>query len=329
MHKVLIGVLSFNDLHYLQESLPVVESLSRNLPADVVVLDTAGNEEVKTFVESHYPEFSFERHKDGNIGYGNAYNEMLRRHPGHDYFLVYTSDVLLHEPTVKQYLERMKADPNLVMCAGKMHAWDFKNQRKTDTIDTLGIIGEKRHHFHELGSGQRDLGQFDEELSSIFGISGAAFLFRTEATWELHGNNYQLFDDRMWMYKEDVDLAYRLKWLGAKVQVFPEVWGWHARTLANREGQSVASLARVDARKPGYGRQHSYKNHLLMLKNNFTWRLGPEVFFKTLLYEGMKAGFLLVRHPKVLLGGLKTLLFTPAKRSDRGVSPAHIRNALR
>jgi len=329
MHKTLIGVLSYNDLHYLEESLKVVESLRQSLPADVVVLDTAENDEVKAFVEINYPEFDYTRHKDGNIGYGNAYNEMLRLHPGHDYYLVYTSDVLLNEPVVKQLLNRMKADPKLVMCAGKMHYWDFENKRKTNTIDTLGIVAEKRHHFHELGSGENDEGQYDDQLNSVFGISGAAFLFRTSVAWDLYENNYQLFDDRMWMYKEDVNLAYRLKWLGMKVQVFPEVWGWHARTVANREGQSHMALSKSDRAKPGYGRLHSYKNHLLMLKNNLTWKLGPGILIRVLIYEKLKALFLLLTHPKVFLAGLKTLLFVPAKRSDRRVPVSAIRNALR
>jgi GT2 family glycosyltransferase len=329
MHKVLIGVLSYNDLHYLKESLPVVESLRLNLPADVVVLDTAHNDEVKKFVGKEFPEFDYVRHKDGNIGYGNAYNEMLRLHPGHDFFLVYTSDVLLDEPTVKSYVERMKKDKDLDMCAGKMHFWDLENMRKTQIIDTLGIIGEKRHHFHELGSGERDEGQFDDQLGAVFGISGAAYLIRTSSVWDLHGNNWQIYDDRMWMYKEDVDLAYRVKWLGKKVQVFPEVWGWHARTVANREGQSNMALARADKTKPGYGRIHSYKNHILMLKNNFSWRLGIGIILRTLIYEKLKAIFMLFRHPKVFLAGLKTLLFVPAQRSDRRVPAKNIRNSLR
>lgn len=329
MHKVLIGVLSYNDLHFLKESLPVVESLRQNLPADVVVLDTAHNEEVKNFIENDFPDFDYVRHKDGNIGYGNAYNEMLRLKPGHDFFLVYTSDVLLDEPTVKSYVTRMQQDPELAMCAGKMHFWDLKNKRKTQIIDTLGIIGEKRHHFHELGSGEQDTGQFDDQLESVFGISGAAYLIRTSAVWDLHGNNWQIYDERMWMYKEDVDLAYRMKWLGKKIRVFPEVWGWHARTVANRVGQSHAALARADQSKPGYGRLHSYKNHILMLKNNFSLRLGLSVILKTLIYEKLKALFMLFRHPKVFLAGVKTLLFVPARRSDRRVPAKIIRNSLR
>lgn len=127
------------------------------------------------------------------------------------------------------------------------------------------------------------------------------------------------------MYKEDVDLAYRLKWLGAKVKVFPEVWGWHARTVANRGGNSVSALTSADKKKPGYGRIHSYKNHFLMLKNNFSWKLGVGMTLRVVLYEGMKAIFMLLRHPKVFLAGLKTLLFVPAKRSDRKVNATDIR----
>lgn len=329
MHKTLIGLLTYNDLHYLKHSLQVVESLRMNLPADVAVMDTAENDEIRDYIQENYPHFKYHRHRDGNIGYGRTWNELLRLHPGHDFFLVYTSDVLLHEPTVKSFLQRMEEDPELMMCAGKLHYWDAEHGVKTDQIDSLGIVAERRHHFHELGSGERDLGQYDDQLDEIFGLTGAVFLIRTSVTWELYENDYQIFDERMWMYKEDVDLAYRLRWLGLKLQIFPEVWGWHARTVANRGGQDSRSLSDADARKPGYGRLHSYKNHLLMLKNNLSWRLGGDVLGRVLIYELMKAVFLLLRHPKVFVAGLQTLLFTRARRSDRRVSPSEIRKRFR
>lgn len=321
MHKVLIGFNTYNDLHYLKETMPVVEELRRNLPADVVVLDTAWNDEIKKWLKKHYPDFAYLRHDDGNIGYGRSYNEILRLNPGYKYFLVYTSDVILDVPTVKQFVKRMEHDKSIALCVGKLYHWDTENHRKTNVIDTLGVLAEKRHHFHERGHGEEDHGQYDDVLEDAFGVSGAVFLLRTGVVPKLHGEEWQIFDDRMWMYKEDVDLSYRLRWLGERIVIYPEVWGWHARTVANREGQSLRKLAKADKKKRDYGRMHSYKNHFLLLKNNFTWRYGVWVTVRMLFYEFLKGLYMLVVHPKVFFAGVKTLFFVKADRCDRLVSP--------
>jgi len=301
MHKVLIGVNTFNDLPFLRESLPVVEELRRVLPADVVVLDTARNDEVKSYVKKEFSKFKYMRHKDGNIGYGRSYNEILKANSGHDYFLVYTSDVFLDVSTVKKFLKRMEADKSITMCAGKLHYWDLANHRRTEKIDTVGIMAEKRHQFYDRGCGEVDKGQYDDVLGEAFGISGAVFLIRT-------GVVDPLFDEKMWMYKEDIDLSYRLRWLGEKIMIFPEVWGWHARTVAKGKKKSVRAV------------EESYKNHLLLLKNNLVWGYGISVLVRVLGYEILKGIYMLFRHPRVFFAGVKSLLFVRGTRSVRRVS---------
>jgi GT2 family glycosyltransferase len=318
--SVLIGMNSFNDLHFLRESMPALDQLAQVLDAHTVVMDTARNDEVREFFEEEFPQFEFVRHKEGNIGYGRSFSEILRANPGYDYFVVVTSDVFLDAAVVKKFIEKMEKDESLAMCAGKMHYWDIEAGRKTNVIDTVGIMAERRHHFYDCGCGEEDKGQYDDRLGEMFGISGAAFVIRVEAVKELHGKPWQIFDPRMWMYKEDVDLAYRMRWLGAGVKIFPEVWGWHARTVANKLGQDMGELRRSDKGKRDYARMNSYKNHMILLKNNFSWRYGFGVVSRVLWYEFLKGVYMLVMHPRVFLTGVKNLLFVSGRRSVRRVS---------
>lgn len=318
--KVLIGVNSFNDLHFLRESMPAVFELADVLDGKVVVMDTARNEEVREFFAEKFPDFEYVRHKEGNVGYGRSFSEILRANSGYDYFIVITSDVFLDSGVVKKFIERMEEDESIAMCAGKMHYWDLAAKRKTNVIDTVGIMAEKRHHFYDCGCGEEDHGQYDDKLSEMFGISGAAFVIRVAAVADLHGTDWQIFDPRMWMYKEDVDLAYRMRWLGAGVKIFPEVWGWHARTVANKLGQDMGELRRSDKGKRDYARMNSYKNHIILLKNNFTWKYGFGVFARVFWYEFLKGTYMLLLHPRVFFAGMKNLLFTPGRRSVRRVS---------
>ncbi len=324
MHKVLIGLISYNDLPLLRESIPAIEELREYLPADVVVIDTAHNDEVRDFFKKEYPDIHYFRHPDGNIGYGRGHSEIIRKFPNHKYYLAHQSDLIFDAANVKKILKRMEHDSSITMCAGKLYWWDLENHRKTRQIDSFGIEGWKKQHFFDRGQGEEDRGQYDETLNNVFGISGATFLIRTSVIPELHGSDWELFDPRMWMYKEDIDLSYRLRWLGKKIVIFPEIWGWHARTVANREGQGLGSLVKAQEGKADYSRRHSYKNHLLLLKNHFSWRYGPVVVLRMLIFEFAKGLYMLLRHPSVFFEGMKTLFTVAPRRSDRLVSAKHM-----
>jgi len=125
----------------------------------------------------------------------------------------------------------------------------------------------------------------------------------------------------MWMYKEDIDLAYRLRWLKEKIVIFPEVWGYHARCVFNKEGNGARGLLKADKGKKDYGRAHSYKNHILLLKNNFSLKFGFGICARVCAYEILKGMYMLFTHPKVFFVGMKTLLFVKGKSSLRRASP--------
>lgn len=320
--KILIGLVTYNDLSFLKESLPALREAQERLGADVVLLDTAWSQEVRDFVAKEYPSFDYFRHADGNIGYGKSYNEILKRQGAehYDLFLVVTSDVLLNVSVLERFVKRMRKDPSIALCAGKLHFWDFKRGVRTNQIDTLGIVAKKSHHFYDRGQGEEDRGQYDEKLGEFFGISGAVFLVRTSVIPRLHGEAHLLFDPAFWMYKEDIDLSYRLRWLGEEIVLFPEVWGWHARTVANKKGQNLRGLASSDREKKDYARFHSYRNHFLLLKNHFTFEYGVWVFLRIFFYEIAKGFYMIFRSPKAFFEGMRVLLFVNGKRSSRKVS---------
>lgn len=310
--KVLIGLNTYNDIHFLKESVPVLDEMRKTLNATAVVLDTAQSDLSADFFAKNFPEFNYIRHPDGNIGYGRSYGEILRQFPGFDYLILVTSDVVLDINTVKKMLAEMEKDKDIKLAAGKMHYFDFEKKERTNKIDSLGIAAKKRHYFYDRGQGEVDSGQYDSTLDKFFGLTGAAFIIRISVIPELHGNPYQIFDDRMWMYKEDIDLSYRLRWLGKKIKMFPEVWGWHARTVTKK------------GKKKPYAILHSYKNHLLLLKNNFSLQFGLSAFFQTFIFELAKAFYMLIFHPLMFMQGMKTLFTVKGEKSKRLVSPKTI-----
>lgn len=297
MSKLLIGTVSYNDLDLLKETIPALEKIREKYRACAVVVDNAWSDEVKYFFESKYPNFQYVRFQQGNVGYGKAFNEILSRYGGSDFFLVHTSDVLLDEEGFEQVFAHMQNEKKIAQCAGKLYQWEGNK------IDSLGISAKKYHHFYDLGHGEEDKGQYDGSLDKVFGISGAAFLIRTEVVQEKLGG--KLFDPRFFMYKEDIDLAYKLRWLGEEIKVFPLMWGRHKRTATKGSDKSDFVITQ------------SYKNHLLMMKNNFSFRFPFYVIFSTFVYEFLKAFYVFFRLPKAYFNGLIALFAVKSSKALR------------
>jgi GT2 family glycosyltransferase len=71
------------------------------------------------------------------------------------------------------------------------------------------------------------------------------------------------------MYKEDVDLAWRLHRLGWRAWYSPTAIAWHGRTSAGPRTERLVDVARANQRVPAWIRGISWRNQRLMqLKND-------------------------------------------------------------
>src|ERR671924_1039651 len=94
-------------------------------------------------------------------------------------------------------------------------------------IDSVGLRMGRARRAADIGQGEPDDGRFDA-WREVFGVSAAAALYR-RAALEAVSDDGQIFDERFFMYKEDVDLAWRLRLRGYRAGVDGVAIGWHAR----------------------------------------------------------------------------------------------------
>ena len=322
--KTIIGILSFNDLHYLKKVLPTIHKLP---DSRIIILDNAHNDEVKNFIEKEYPEIKYLRHKDGNIGFGNGHNYILEHATVGEYYFCLNNDILINEKGFEECIDYLDKHKETAMISGKLYHWDFAKNKKTNIIDTVGIVGNRAHSFWDRGQGKKDKGQYDRTINNIFGISGAAFIIRREAIEKIQrgseseirrraASECALFDPNIFMYKEDIDLSYRLRWIGAEIVMLNTVLGWHARTLA-KGSKKTQFLAKM-----------SYKNHLIMLRNNLSSGYSLHTRFLTFIYEKAKFLFYIVTKPKVALELFRVLKVKNIHKSKRTVEPKTVEKFL-
>ena len=105
----------------------------------------------------------------------------------------------------------------------------------------------------------------------------------------------------MCMYKEDIDLAYRLQWAGFKCLYTPTANAYHDRT-AEKEGEK-SNLTSILIGRKGKSKtikKWSYLNHQILLRKNFDSRFSFKTKFKTRLFQILSHLYLLLHEPFLL-----------------------------
>lgn len=311
--KTIIGIISYNDLHYLEKTLPTIYSLP---DSKIIILDNAGNDEIKKFVKRKYPKIEFIRHKDVNIGFSKGHNYILEKSPKSDYYFCLNSDILIEKDGFNACIDFLDKNKDVCIASSKLYYWDFIHDKKTNIIDTLGIIGNTSHHFWDRGQGKIDNGQYDNAINNVFGISGAAFIIRRSCVKKLHGSDHKIFDENIFMYKDDVDLAYRMRWQALQIQFLPNVLGYHARTASRRSKKSNLVL------------KMSYRNHLILMRNNFSFRYSLHTKLMTFLYEILRFFYFLIKSPKVVSEFVNVRKMKNIHKAKKIISPRKMEKFL-
>lgn len=230
--KLTIGFIIYGDnaVNYLSHFLPSIFS-QEYTNFSVLAVNNSGNKQnlAVKYIEENYPQIKI-LHSEVNLGFARAFNIMfnMAREAGSEYFFALNPDIILEKNVIKIMLEKIEGNRELGSVSPKLLKWDFENGEKTKQIDSCGIILKPGLQFIDLGQAEEDRDQYDNKF--ILGPSGAAALYRMSALQKVKFDN-QFFDELMFMYKEDCDLAYRLSMAGYKSVCAGEAIVYHDRTV--------------------------------------------------------------------------------------------------
>jgi len=262
--KLAVGFITYGE--YTAKYLPFfLPSLSGQAFKDFVVLCFDNSEEEDNenskYIKNNYPEIEIAR-GGKNLGFARAYNKMIKRARdlGAEYFLAINPDVILNPDAIGKMVAAMDNDGGLGSVSPKMLKWNFVENEKTNIIDTCGIKLLPGLRFVDAGQGMEDGAVLDSER--ILGPSGAAGMYRMSALEKVKQDG-QYFDELMFMYKEDCDLAYRLFLAGFKSKCVDEAIVWHDRS-ASALGESDLSAALNRKNKSRQVKKWSFLNQQII-----------------------------------------------------------------
>lgn len=161
-----------------------------------------------------------------NLGFGNALNRAIRE--AGEGPIVLLNDDAVAEP---QLIEKLVADG----ARAELVAAVLLSERDTSRIDSAGVVVDQTlmAFDHLCGESISAL----EQASDPLGPTGGAALYDRDAFNAVGG-----FDERIFLYYEDVDLALRLCANGARCVLSPQARAIHgySMTLGARSGRKYA-----------------------------------------------------------------------------------------
>lgn len=298
--SVSVCIVTYNSMKYLPYFLDGILNQTYwqadGQAPDIFVVDNASSDKTVSSIRDNFPTVHLLRNLN-NIGLSRAWNQAIKMTRG-EYILIMNPDLILDEKFLSVLVQDMKEDSSLALAGGKLYQMDFEKEGdflvrpvKTSILDSCGFLAFKNRRFVDRGAGELDVGQFNKK-EEIFGLTGACFLVRRSALEQVKfGEEY--FDESFFMYKEDIDLCWRLRLAGWQALYDPKAIGWHHRRARSGQKNGLSAVLYRHS-KENLVNYHSYKNHLMLLYKNELpanlWRDFPRIFW----YELKKIAYVLI-----------------------------------
>ena len=207
-----IVIVNYNVKEYVASLLISIGNASAGLDTEIFVVDNASTDGSQEFLTSRFPDLRFIRN-DVNVGFAKANNQAIRLASG-TYTLIINPDTLIQENTLTTLFEHMRAHPNTAAAGCKLlnpdgsFAPESKRSIPTPLSALYKVLGfSSKYYVTSLG---------EDEAGPVPVLSGAFMFCRTDVLQQVDG-----FDERFFMYGEDIDLCYRIALAGYGIDYVP------------------------------------------------------------------------------------------------------------
>jgi N-acetylglucosaminyl-diphospho-decaprenol L-rhamnosyltransferase len=216
MARIAAFVVAFNSAAEIEKLVAsLAEGVTAQHTVDVHVTDNGGNEAQLTRLRA-IPGLASVRSSGSNLGYGGGMNALATEvGDGYDWYLICNPDIRFGRGSIDALVDTALAHPEAALIGPRTFGSDKKPYPSARAFPSIRTgVGHavfaniwptnpwtRRYHRAALASTGED--------TTVDWVSGACILARPDAFREVGG-----FDDKYFMYFEDVDLAWRLSKAG-------------------------------------------------------------------------------------------------------------------
>lgn len=326
MARISIHLVTWNSARVLPEALGSLRAQTFK-DWSLTVIDNASTDGTVELIRQKLPSATVLRNFK-NLGFAHAHNQaiqMARSKWSRDsekgtefnerYVLLLNPDIIMVPDFLEKIVAYADGKQSIGSFGGKLlkvlpRLEEHEDPRFTEIIDSTGLRMRKSRRVTERGAGEKDEGQYDES-NDVFGVSAALALYRIEALDSIAMQDGEILDEVFFAYKEDIDLAWRLRLLGWGAAYVPEAVSYHYRGAGLPEKAGFLQTMKRRRERSVKVNQYSTRNHLLLLaKNEDVVNTLVHVFY-IWGYEIMKFVITALTTPRVLVAYLDVLRFLP------------------
>jgi len=221
-----ILIVTYNSAKLMGHLLDHLAQELQGLAAEVIVLDNASRDNTADFVAQSYPWVKLIASKD-NLGFA-AGNNLAAKLASGRYLLLLNPDAIPYDGSLKLGLTMLDAAADVGLAGGELIGVDGSRQPSSRMFPTLrdefftlsGLAARfpKSAFFARLDRRWAD----PDQDSVVDWIPGAFVFIRADVFKRLNG-----FDERFFMYYEEVDLCRRMQQAGLKIYYWPKLKAMH------------------------------------------------------------------------------------------------------
>jgi GT2 family glycosyltransferase len=214
---IAVCVVNYNTRELLRACL---DSVQRQTPGEVVVIDNASSDGSGEMVEAEFPAVVLIQNAT-NLGYAAATNQAVA-HCSADYVLLLNSDAMLRPGALQELSKYLHQNPQVAIVGPRIVNLDGTLQRSCFPYPTpfdvlLDVSNSSLLIRHVPVLREMYLRTWSHKCARpVPWVLGAALAIRREAFEAIGG-----FDESFFLYYEEVDLCYRLARTGRQVHYAP------------------------------------------------------------------------------------------------------------
>jgi N-acetylglucosaminyl-diphospho-decaprenol L-rhamnosyltransferase len=221
-----ILIVTYNSAKLMARLLDHLARELNSLSAEVIVVDNASRDETANLVREQYPWVKLIASQE-NLGFAAGNNLGAKQATGR-YLLLLNPDAMPEPGALKRGIELMDQHPEAGLAGGELRGADGSRQPSARMFpslrDELFVISGLAAKFPQSPLfGRLDRRWADPEIPAQVDWIPGAFVFIPKRLWTDLGG----FDERFFMYYEEVDLCRRIQQAGASIRYWPELKAMH------------------------------------------------------------------------------------------------------
>jgi len=235
-----IIIVNYNQKNLLKQSLKGINLVKPKLDYEIIVVDNAskdGSQEMLNEFKIYGLKFKVILSYQ-NKGFAAGCNLGIKESKG-DYLLILNPDIVVLENSIENLYKFMEKNTQVGICGPKLLNPDKSIQFSCYRFPQWYIPIIRRTFLGKFSWAKKRLDHYlmtdfnHQENKEVDWLLGACLMIRKKALEEVG-----LFDERFFLYFEDVDLSRRMKLAGWKVFYLAssEMFHYYQRTSAEQEG---------------------------------------------------------------------------------------------